>query len=220
MDLGSRITNGRVSTQTGASLEQKWQKKWKWQVIRKTMLRSSGPTPDVPSGKIFPGMKFPYIHVNTNMLSVHTLLPRPVRRPVLKVLGFAPIWTLIGWFNSSVPGGQIQQTLRLLPVEERQWKLCAQVNVMPVPPYHRGEGWGIPQGWWKFAAYWCPPGGAELFSCVIPNLEAEHFIDSKLCVCDFHRNCAPGGGGDLLFGDTQVSKPPYIPAVGGGRGIT
>ena len=49
-----------------------------------------------------------------------------VRRQVLNEMWSAsvvPIWKPIGWFNSSASGGQVQQTLRLLPVGERLWKL-------------------------------------------------------------------------------------------------
>ena len=34
-----------------------------------------------------------------------------------------------GWFNCSAPGGQVQQTLRLLPVGEQQWKVSTELDL-------------------------------------------------------------------------------------------
>ena len=95
---------------------------WKWQVKRKTtefrafswssFRENASHLSEIPLSMSLP-----------RVLPFDTSLSRLIRKQVLNVLGFAPIWTLIGWFNTSAPGGQIQQTLTLLPVGERQWKL-------------------------------------------------------------------------------------------------
>ena len=94
------------------------EKQWKWQVKQKTTeLRACS---WFFQGNYSPTfckscLKLPYPY-QYHVLPVHTLLCRPIRRQVLKVLGFVPIWILIGWFTWSAPGGQVQQMLRLLPV--------------------------------------------------------------------------------------------------------
>ena len=41
--------------------------------------------------------------ISITCFPIHTLLSWPVRKQVLKVLGFAPTWMVIGWFSSSAP---------------------------------------------------------------------------------------------------------------------
>ena len=68
-------------------------------------------------------------HVNTTCFPLTHCLSRPIRRQAVRALGLTLIWTQSGRFHHSVASGQVQQTLRLLPVGERQWKLSTELEL-------------------------------------------------------------------------------------------
>ena len=110
-----------VFQQKQVSLERKWEKKWKWQAN----CPAEG-TISFVEGCVWCAENIKHVVQILSQISLSMSIPRAScwhfifanQKASFKLLGFAPIWTLIGWFNRSAPGGQVQERLRLLWVAE------------------------------------------------------------------------------------------------------